>query len=330
MPGDAFRRILLLMVGAVFLASSGTDTPARIVYTHAPGSGRPWPREDVYSIREDGSGGGPLTNDGHSHDASWSPDGKRILFIHDSVLRKPPPYREDGFETYHPVELEIMDSDGRKRHLVRRLEPVIYSAVWSPNNKMIAVSWLRDAPEPGLFLLSADGTGEPALIAQNAFTPTWSPDGNKLAFSEEKPRGRWTLAVVNSDGTGLVRLTDDAHGAGSPAWSPDGRRIAFDQFLGSGGRQQIFVVNPDGTGVRQLTTDPGWSCTHAAWSPDGKRIVYGARSASAPCGMGFYSNGQPMPDCTRRLFIVGVDGPTEKPTALGRFDGCCPAWAPVR
>ena len=158
----------------------------------------------------DGANVKALTNDGHSHDPSWSPDGRQILFVHDSALSTRPPSREQkGFESYHPVELYVMDKDGSNRHLMRRLEPVIESAVWSPDGKNLAITYMPEAwanrPDPtdrvGLFVLPADGQGEPRLLFRNAYTPAWSPDRKRLAFSFEKPRGLWAVHVAKSDGS---------------------------------------------------------------------------------------------------------------------------------
>jgi Tol biopolymer transport system component len=118
------------------------------VYTHAPDESAPWPVTDIYSMRGDGSNVKALTNDGHSHSPIWSPDGRRILFIHDSALRTKPAYREPKeFESYHSVELYVMDADGKNRRLLRRLEPVIYSAAWSPDGKTLAISCLPEIAE---------------------------------------------------------------------------------------------------------------------------------------------------------------------------------------
>lgn len=72
-----------------------------IVFTHAPDRGPPWPVQDVSTVRDDGSELRKLTSDGRSHNGSWSPDGKRILFISDVKQR--------------PAELSVMDADGRNR-----------------------------------------------------------------------------------------------------------------------------------------------------------------------------------------------------------------------
>src|SRR5258708_4203881 len=195
-----------------------------------------------------------------------------------------------------------MDRDGGNRHLLRRLEPVIYSAVFSPDGKTLAITCLPEAranlPPSGeepvrasLFLLAADGQGEPRLLFPNAFTPPWSPDGKKLAFPLEKPRGLWAVHVANADGSNDVQLTEPNLIGSSPAWSPDGNQIAFDEFVDRGTRQQIFVMEANGSGRRQITTDTNWSCDHPSWSPDGKQIAFSCRSASSPCGMAVSSVG---------------------------------------
>src|SRR5437667_12519140 len=156
-----------------------------------------------------------------------------------------------------------MNADGSDRKLLRHIEPVIYSAAWSSDGKTLAITCIpevwasvpRPADEParaGLFLLSADGMGELRPLFPNAFTPSWSPDGKRLAFSVERPRGRWAVHVANTDGSHDVQLTDSNRIGGSPAWSPDGTHIAFDEFVDPG-RQQVFVMETDGSQVRQLT-----------------------------------------------------------------------------
>ena len=175
--------------------------------------------------------------------------------------------------------------------------------------------------------MRADGTGEPRQIADNAFQPAWSPDGKKIAFGMEERRGYWTIRVVNADGSNNVLLRDAGGSVGSPSWSPDGRSIAFDQFVDPE-RQQIFVMDSDGSGARQLTRDPNWSCSAPSWPPDGKRIVFAARSADKPCGRGFSSTGHPMPECTRRIFVIEIDG-SRPPVMVTSVDAAAPAFSPA-
>ena len=56
----------------------------------------------------------------------------------------------------------------------------------------------------GLYVLNADGSGKQRLADAGHATPSWSPDGRKIAFG----RGvRRCLSVVNADGSGQQRLT---------------------------------------------------------------------------------------------------------------------------
>src|SRR5579859_7454166 len=86
---------LLAITGLIESFASGQQYGARtIVYDHAPDGSPPWPVTDIYSMVVDGRSVKALTNDGHSHNPSWSPDGRRIVFIHDSALETKPAYRE--------------------------------------------------------------------------------------------------------------------------------------------------------------------------------------------------------------------------------------------
>jgi len=341
----AFGRIFSISVLVLFgtttsfqIAGAQQPRAAAIVFIHAPDGGAPWPVQDVYTMDADGTNARALTNDGHSHDPVWSPDGQRVLFIHDSTLQTKPPHKEQqGFESYHPVELYVMDRDGGNRRLLRRMEPVIYSATWSPDGKTIAVTSILEASanrpqpggepmHPGLFLLPADAQGKPRLLFQDAFTPSWSPDGKRLAFSVDRPRGQWAVHIANADGSNDRQLTEPALTAGSPAWSPEGKLIAYDQFVGR--NQQIFVMDPDGSHKRQITSDSNWSCGHPSWSPDGNQLVFSCRSASSPCGV-VSSVGIPLPECSRRLFVVSPFDPNARPLQLSDRDGAAPEFAPM-
>jgi TolB protein len=52
-----------------------------------------------------------------------------------------------------------------------------------------------------------------------AWDPSWSPDGQRIAFSSERD-GNLEIYVINIDGSGLTRLTDHPGDDSSPAWSP--------------------------------------------------------------------------------------------------------------
>lgn len=83
--------------------------------------------------------------------------------------------------------------------------------------------------------------------------PAWSPDGRQIAFTGDKDGNR-EIYVMNADGTGLVRLTDNTVEDGTPSWSPHGRQIAFARRVL--GRPQIFVMNAKAGAEHQILLSP--------------------------------------------------------------------------
>jgi len=89
--------------------------------------------------------------------------------------------------------------------------------------------------------------------------PALSPDGEQIVFMSRR-EGNWEIYIVNADGSGLQRLTNDPAEDGLPTWSPDGNAIAF--VSNRGGPWAVWAMTPDGSGQRQLFTMEG--------SPDGQ------------------------------------------------------------
>ncbi|MFC2037799.1 right-handed parallel beta-helix repeat-containing protein [Chloroflexota bacterium] len=81
------------------------------------------------------------------------------------------------------------------------------------------------------------------------------------------------IYAMYADGTGVVRLTDDAARDNDPAWSPDGTRIAF--VSERDGNLEIYVMNADGSEQTRLTNNAGQD-VGPDWSPDGTKIAYAA------------------------------------------------------
>jgi Tol biopolymer transport system component len=332
----------LALVGAI--ASARPERPSEhtdiIVYEHAPDALAPWPVLDIYLLDAQGTKSHALTNDGHSHNPSWSGDGQRILFIHD--IAAPGKWQESSeSDSHHSIELYVMNRDGSNSHLLRRFEAPILQAAWSPDNKWIGATYStkewEDTSKPGnqptppavgLFLLPADTPGTPRLLFKEAYTAAWSPDGMRLAFSARLPNNHWAVHVANVDGSREVQLTDPSINGGSPAWSPDGRHIAFDATLD--GHDQIFVMDENGSEQHPLTTDYNWDCHAPSWSPDGERIAFYCSPISSPCRAG---NAGPNSDenrCVRRVFVMEVFAPKATPVQLTKEDGAFPVNCGLR
>jgi TolB protein len=121
-----------------------------------------------------------------------------------------------------------MNRDGSDPRLLKRLEPLIAGAAWSPDGKNIAVQ-AAAAPPLGicLFLWSPEGQSEPRLLVPYpAAQPAWSPDGKRILFV--KRHGRWlsSLFVADADGSNVTPLKNDPARTYS---NPLGRRMQYSQ-----------------------------------------------------------------------------------------------------
>ncbi|HET9288168.1 MAG TPA: hypothetical protein VFO26_11465, partial [Gaiella sp.] len=194
-----------------------------------------------------------------------------------------------------------------------------WSPAWSPNGREIAFQsdtppgtpwWV--SPLARIYVMNADGSGERMLTSTPGMegSPSWSPDGRKIAFTRHRQRRDREIYVVNADGSGERQLTRNAGAAiFAPAWSPNGRRIAFVGGADRGPRRhnlEIYVMSADGSEQRRLTantTEDG----NPVWSPNGRRIV-------------FERNWQ--------VWVMNADGTGQRLLTQSGARHFAPAWSP--
>jgi Tol biopolymer transport system component len=116
-----------------------------------------------------------------------------------------------------------------------------------------------------------------------------------MVFTSNRANGDRELYVVNTDGSGLRRLTYNSLQERQAAWSPDRSTIAFSAFDATG-NLDLYTIPAAGGAEHRLTTDPARDDA-PQWAPDG-RIVY---------------------EHAGRAWIVNADGSgaTELPTGPG-------------
>lgn len=120
-----------------------------------------------------------------------------------------------------------------------------------------------------------DGSAPRKLTAlrTDEFSPSWSPDGARIAYRVNPPRSDvGDIWVMDADGSGKRNLTRTPRTAEwSPAWSPDGTAIAYFSNAAGG---DVWVMRPDGTARRNLTGGASSLSEYPTWSPDGTRIAF--------------------------------------------------------
>ncbi len=94
-----------------------------------------------------------------------------------------------------------------------------------------------------------------------------------ILFTSERD-GNLEIYLVQPDGSGLARLTDEPGVDTDPAWSPDGRQIVFRSRRD--GSSDIFIMDADALHPANLVRDPRDSLDDEfvpAWNPDGETLA---------------------------------------------------------
>jgi dipeptidyl aminopeptidase/acylaminoacyl peptidase len=174
---------------------------------------------------------------------AWSPDGKRLALV--------------ATAPHDPATARIFhDEKTGARHI--RMLPFKSDA-----------DGLLDGVRKHLFVIDASG-GEARQITSGDFdasTPSWSPDGSRIAFCSRSglPEAATALSdiwVVEVDGGALTRVTAGNGPMTTPAWSHDGKEIAFvghDHGDDGGGRfdTELLVAPAEGGPTRSLSAGLG-------------------------------------------------------------------------
>lgn len=108
----------------------------------------------------------------------------------------------------------------------------------SPDGSQIAfvvgrVDMAKNKTRAEVWIAAANASTDPRPLTngeKNDSQPTWSPDGNSLAFvsSRTENKGEATLHILPMGIPGVLRtIATMKDGIGDVAWSPDGRWVAF-------------------------------------------------------------------------------------------------------
>jgi dipeptidyl aminopeptidase/acylaminoacyl peptidase len=198
--------------------------------------------KQVFRLRGDGSRL-RLVRAFSDRKANWidvSADGQRIL----ATLARGTRERIVTFRA---------DGRGDVRTLVGGLRFPDGDAEFSPDRRWIV--YARGTPSR-IFKLRVGG-GIPILLHGNGEDPTYSPNGQRIAFAVPD-MGLWT---IKADGSNPQQFFNKQElGTDNPTYSPNGQRIAFDALPETG--SFISTVRINGTNQRRLSergSNPEWT-----------------------------------------------------------------------
>jgi TolB protein len=143
-----------------------------------------------------------------------------------------------------------------------------------------------------LWVSDADGENAQAALTspEPIISPSWSPNGNELAYVSFE--GRKPIVYIHDVSTGKRRVLANFKGSNSaPAWSPDGKSLAV--TLTKEGGSQIFIIDAKGGDPRRITQSNGID-TEPVFTPDGSAIYFVSDRGGSPQIYRIPSQGGPV------------------------------------
>ncbi len=134
------------------------------------------------------------------------------------------------------------------------------------------------------FLLAvADSDAENEQIIyhsdQPILSPSWSPDGKKLAYVSFATGKAAIVIQAPGNSEDIVHIRSKTGANSAPSWSPDGSRLAL--TVHKNGNSEVFIYDIKTRRFTQITRNYAID-TEPTWMPDGSAILFTSDRGGSP------------------------------------------------
>jgi TolB protein len=231
----------------------------------------------LYVMNVDGTGEASLVP---GNSASWSPDSKSIAFHASSsgkgkLISGLPGAAAFDSDIFTLNVDDFLTKGTPPKNITNSPNAVDDDPDWSPDGKKIAFTShaitddQTNSVTAEIYIKKANGKGKARRLTNNneeERAPDWSPDGKYIVYAGRKGEvvegrtfGTFEICIINADGSGEKRITNNKLPELTITWSPDGKQLIFHRAVGGVGQFQLFTINADGTDEKQLTFSPGFN-----------------------------------------------------------------------
>ncbi len=191
------------------------------------------------------------------------------------------------FDVFNERELlaqTLSANTNQLRDIGHRISDAIYEQLTGIrgafSTKIAYVTTNRTRTQFNLAIADSDGAREKVVMSSkySIFSPSWSPDGKRLAYVLLEDSG--SKVYVQDLATGKKQLVSNHKGINSaPAFSPDGNKLAL--VLSKDGNPEIYVVDLNTRHWLRVTNHYAID-TEPNWMPDGDHLLFTSGRSGNP------------------------------------------------
>ncbi len=279
--------------------------------------------DKIWTMNIDGSDKQRVSPEHGAHTCSFFyPDKQHIVFAstsHQAVdcPKKPefPSHIRYAWPLY-PYSIYKANVDGSKMQKLTNNPQYDAEPVISSDGKKIVFGSQREG-DFDVYTMDADGSNVKRLTDKVGYDggPWFSPDGQKIVWrawypQTEKEKAQWQdsmdnnyitstpldLWIMNADGSGKTRITNNGATNWAPSWHPDGQRIIFSSNMDDwhedlqtyGHNFELYIIHTDGSHLKRITDNKVFD-SFPMFSADAKKLVFGSnRNAAKPRATDIY------------------------------------------